>query len=275
MKKTEIVDLELKMLKETIFERYGYDFRHYSKASFKRRTEYFLSKVDCERVSELVPRIINDKSFFESFFYTLCITTTEMFRDPHTFKTIRDKVVPVLRTFPFIKIWSAGCSTGEEAYALAIIMKEEGLASRTQIYATDFNEKALAVAKEGIYPVENMKEHTTNYQQAGGKEPFSDYYHAKSGFAIMDSDLKKNIVFANYNLASDAVFGEMHLILCRNVLIYFNRMLQNRVLNLLSDSLVPSGFLCLGTKESIQFSEIVHEFKQVVKNENIFKLRSR
>lgn len=275
MNRTEIDKLEMDMLKEAIFKRYGYDFRHYSNASFKRRTEHFLSTVDCERVSELIPLIINDKSFFEFFFYTLCITTTEMFRDPHTFKAIRKKVIPVLKTFPFIKVWSAGCSTGEEAYSMAIILKEEGLYDRSHIYATDFNEEALEKAKKGIYPVEKIKEMTANYQQAGGKESFSDYYHSKYSSAIMNKDLKKNIVFANYNLVSDAVFGEMHLILCRNVLIYFDRSLQNHVLNLLSNSLIHRGYLCIGTKESIKFSGIDKKFKQAVKDEKIYKMKGR
>ena len=269
--KTDLEDIELEVLKEAIFRRYGYDFRHYAKASFRRRTEYFLGKTHFERISELVPRIIHDKSFFESFFYTLCITVSEMFRDPFVFKAIRNKVVPMLKTFPFVKVWVAGCATGEEAYTMAILLQEEGFYDRAQIYATDFNEEALDRAKKGIFSIERIKEFTHNYLEAGGKESFSDYYLAKYDSAIMNKELKKNIVFANYNLASDSVFGEMHLILCRNVLIYFDKTLQNRVLGLLNDSMIHNGFLCLGSKESIRFSGVVENFIAFSKKEKIYQ----
>ncbi len=274
LNKTDLTDIELEVLKEAIFRRYGYDFRHYAKASFRRRSEYFLDKTDFTTISELVPRIIHDKSFFESFFYNLCITVSEMFRDPSVFKVIRNKVVPMLRTFPFVKVWVAGCATGEEAYTMAILLQEEGLYHRAQIYATDFNEEALARAKKGIFSIERIKEFTRNYLRAGGRKSFSDYCLARYDSAIMNKELKENIVFANHNLASDSVFGEMHLILCRNVLIYFDKTLQNRVLALLNDSLVHNGFLCLGSKESLYFSEVAASFNAISEGKKIFQKKN-
>lgn len=275
MNKAEIADIEVEVLKESIFRRYGYDFRHYTNASFKRRTEFFLSKTDLESISDLVPGIIHDKSFFESFFYTLCITVTEMFRDPHVFKAIRQKIVPVLKTFPHVKIWIAGCATGEEAYSMAIMLQEESLYDRSQIYATDFNEEALDRAKKGIYSMDNIKEFTSNYQKSGGRSAFSEYYRSKYGSVIFDNKLKKNIVFANHNLASDSVFGEVHLIMCRNVLIYFDSILQNRVLTLFTESIARNGFLCLGTKETISFSDIADKYDIIAKKEKIYQYREK
>lgn len=274
MKDVEIENLEMELLIEAIFKRYGYDFRHYSDASLKRRVKHFLSKTDFKKASEAIPKLIYDRIFFESLLYTISITVTEMFRDAFVYKAIREKVIPFLKTHPFFKIWNAGCATGQEVYSIAIMLKEEGIYDRTQIYATDFNDDALEKAKKGIYPVDCIKEYTRNYQRAGGKEAFSDYYHSKYDSVIMNKGLKKNIVFANHNLATDAVFGEMHLIMCRNVLIYFDGSLQNRALKLFLDSLAHGGFLCLGSKESIRFSEIQGSFKAIDKKGKIYQKKS-
>jgi len=270
MNKSELQDLEIKVLLETIYQRYDYDFRLYSPASIKRRIEHYLGKTDFNNISEMIPSIIYDKSFFESLFYTISIPVTEMFRDPHVFKAIRKEVVPVLKTYPFIKVWIAGCATGEEAYSLAILLKEEGLYDRCQIYATDFNDEALSKAKKGIYPIDKIRQYTENYRKSGGKNPFSNYFQSQYGSVVLDTSLKKNIVFANYNFTTDTIFGEMNLIMCRNVMIYFNKTLQNLVFKLFHESLSSKGFLCIGSKESMSFSDISGKFKQIAKEVKIF-----
>ena len=209
----------------------------------------------------MIPELLHDRAFFEFFLEQFSITVTEMFRDPFVYQSIRTKVIPVLKTYPFIRIWHAGCASGEEAYSLAILLKEERLYDRCTIFATDFNDVALQKASDGIYDVERAKEFTRNYQQAGGVRSFSEYYHAQYGHIVMDQSLKRNITFANHNLVTDGVFTEAHLILCRNVMIYFDKILQNRALTLFRDSLVRGGLLCLGTKESLQFSEVESNFK--------------
>ncbi len=271
MEKAKVEEIEVGLLLEAIFRRYGYDFRNYAKASIKRRIKQFVSKSDCNTVSELIPKLLYDESFFGSLAYDFSITVTEMFRDPTFYKALREKVIPFLKTYPFIKIWHAGCATGEEAYSLAILLKEEGFYDRATIFATDFNDFALRTAEEGIYPIEQIKQYTSNYQKAGGNRSFSEYYHAQYESAIMDNSLKKNITFANHNLVTDSVFGEMHLVLCRNVLIYFDRTLQGRVLKLFSDSLVYDGFLCLGGKESLRFSDVCEKFKEIDKKGKVFQ----
>ncbi len=273
MKKVEIENLEVELLVEAIFKRYGYDFRHYSRASFKRRINNFLGKTSFNKPTEIIPRLLYDKALSASLLYNLSITVTEMFRDPFVYKAIRKNVVGFLETYPFIKVWHAGCATGEEAYSMAILLKEEGLYDRTQIYATDFNDEALEKAKRGIYPVDRIKKYTVNYQKSGGKESFSNYYHSKYDTAIMDKELKKNIVFANHNLSTDAVVGEIHFIMCRNVLIYFNQSLQNRVLKLFFNSLADQGIMCLGTKENILFSDFQEHFKPVNTKARIYQKR--
>jgi chemotaxis protein methyltransferase CheR len=194
-----------------------------------------------------------------------------MFRDPSFYQAIRHSVVPQLRELPYLKIWHAGCSTGEEVYSMAIVLKEEGLYDRTQIYATDMNEVVLRQAREGIFSISHLKQYTTNYQKAGGQESFSDYYSAHYDHVVMDKSLKKRILFSDHNLATDGVFGEMNLIMCRNVLIYFDRDLQNRVFKLFRDSLCDGGYLCLGSKESIRLSTHSHVFNDIVKEEKIYQ----
>ncbi|HPQ67499.1 MAG TPA: protein-glutamate O-methyltransferase CheR [bacterium] len=271
MKELEIENIEINLLLEAIFQRCGYDFRSYARASVERRIRQFLSESQCEKISEMIQLVLWDETFCSRLIQQFSISVTEMFRDPAIYLAIRRDVIPLLRTYPHIKIWHAGCATGEEAYSLAIILKEEGLFKRTTIFATDFNDSTLDRAKNGIYSIETIKEATRNYQIAGGRSSFSEYYHSKYNAAAIDASLKRRITFANHNLVTDHVFGEMHLIFCRNVLIYFNRELQNRVLKLFSESLVHGGFLCLGLKESIDFTDAVEDFEVVDKKMRIYK----
>ena len=271
MKKTENENIEIELLIEAIYKKYGYDFRHYSRSSLKRRILYRMNSSNLKSISEMLHRVLYDLKFFEKLLLDLSVNVTEMFRDPFFYKDLRKEVIPVLKTYPFLKIWHAGCATGEEVYSFAIILKEEGLYDRTQIYATDFNEVILHKAKQGIIPLDQIKDYTSNYQQAGGKESFSNYYTAKYDSALIDQSLKKNIVFSDHNLATDGVFGEMNLIMCRNVLIYFQKELQNRAIGLFRESLCHLGFLCLGSKESLMFSEYEKNFEAVAKKSKIFR----
>jgi chemotaxis protein methyltransferase CheR len=273
MRKDEVEKLEIELFLNAIYQRYGYDFRHYTKASIRRRVRHLASKYRYERISAMLPAILYDESFAQTAIFDFSITVTEMFRDPDFYKALREQVVPYLRTFPFIKAWVAGCATGEEVYSLAIMLHEEDLYQRTTLFATDFNDVALHKAREGIYPLTSIRQYTANYQAAGGVRSFADYYHADYDSAILDPTLKSNITFANHNLVTDGVFGKMHLILCRNVLIYFDKSLQNQVLMLLHDSLVRGGFLCLGTKETVQFSSVQDEFKVSDERQKLYQKR--
>lgn len=265
------INIEVSLFLEAIFQKYGYDFREYSKAHIKRRILHRVSTSRFNSISEMQHKVLNDDEFFEQILKDFSINVTEMFRDPSFYLKFREEVIPILKTYPFVKIWHAGCSTGEEVYSMAIILKEEGLYDRCQIYATDFNQIVIQKAKEGIYPINKIKEYTYNYQKAGGINSFSDYYTAKYESVILDADLKKNIVFADHNLVSDKVFAEVHLLICRNVLIYFNKKLQDKVIRLFKDSLIPGGYLGLGSKESIRFSDSFHHFDTVDDDEKIYK----
>jgi len=271
MDQLETQNIELQLLLQAIYLKYGYDFRNYSKASIKRRVLHSLVKERFSNISAMQHKLLYDVSFFERLLLDMSINVTEMFRDPSFYLALKKNVVPELKKYPFLKIWHAGCSTGEEVYSMAIILKEEGLYDRTQIYATDMNELALKKAKNGIFDISRLKQYTANYQKAGGLESFSDYYVADDKQVIMDKSLKKNILFSDHNLATDGVFGEMNLIMCRNVLIYFNRELQNRVFRLFFESLCTDGFLCIGSKESIRFSDSSDAFEDVLKNEKIYR----
>ena len=221
----------------------------------------------------MIPEILWDESTFERMLQGFSITVTEMFRDPPVYLSIRKNVIPVLKTYPYIRIWHAGAATGEEVYSMAILLKEEGIYNRTTIFATDFNDLALENAKKGIYPLRNIKDFTANYQKAGGNNSFADYYRAQYQSVIFDAALQENITFANHNLATDSVFGEMHLILCRNVLIYFDRTLQDRVLSIFRDSLLYNGFLCLGGKETLHFSKVQKDFMEFAAKEKIYQCK--
>lgn len=264
-------NIEFDLLLQAIYRKYGYDFRNYSKASIRRRIRNRISQSNLKTISEMQHKLLYDQQFFSTLLLDLTINVTEMFRDPSFFKTLRESVVPELKEQPFIKIWHAGCSSGEEVYSAAIILKEEGLYRRSLIYATDANEAVLGKAKSGIFAIDRMKDYTLNYTKAGGRTSFAEYYTARYDNAIMESSLKKNIVFSHHNLATDSVFGEMDLIICRNVLIYFNRDLQERVFKLFWESLRQGGFLCLGSKETIRFSSYSDNFENVVQNEKIYR----
>jgi len=270
----EIENIELELFLEALFRRYGYDFRHYARASVRRRARHILTTLGENRLSNLIPLLIHDEAVANQIIYDFSITVTEMFRDPEFYQALRQSVAPYLETYPFFKVWVAGCATGEEVYSLAILLQEEGLYERATIYATDFNETALKKAKEGIYPLQEVQQYTSNYQKSGGLRSFSDYYHAEYNSAIMNPALKANLTFAHHNLVTDGVFSEVQLVLCRNVLIYFDRSLQNWVLTTLSNSLSRNGFLCLGTKETLEFSAVYDQFRPANLQERIYQKRT-
>jgi chemotaxis protein methyltransferase CheR len=264
-------DIETHLFIEAIKIKYGYNFSEYSRAHIKRRIRNRLLKSGMDNIMELTHRVLEDDGFFKDVLLDFSINVTEMFRDPPFFKYLRESIIPVLQSYPQIKIWHAGCSSGEEVYSMAIMLKECGLYDRCQIYATDFNEKILEKAKDGIYTLEAIKEYTKNYILAGGTHSFSDYYLAKYDNAILDQDLKKNITFAEHNLVTDGSFGEMNLIICRNVLIYFNQSLQNRVDGLFLESLVKGGYLCLGSKETLAYSNVVAKFEPISEEFKVYR----
>ncbi|MFC0213664.1 CheR family methyltransferase [Paenibacillus chartarius] len=263
--------LETELLLQALYERCGYDFRQYARSSLLRRLHFVRQKAGLAHLSDMIPKLLYDDAFAGELLHGLSVTVTEMFRDPEFFLELRSKVIPLLKTYPFVKIWHAGCATGEEVYSMAIVLKEEGFYDRVQIYATDMNQESLHIAQEGIYGLDSIRKFTLNYQRSGGRSSFSDYYHAKYQMGKMHDDLKRNIVFSQHNLATDHSFGEMHLILCRNVLIYFDKQLQNQVFRLFNGSLAPRGFLCIGSKESIEFSGIEPEFEAVSAKWRIFR----
>ena len=269
--KGEITDFEIKLLIEAIQFRYGYDFSHYAQASLTRRIANCLKKCELKNISELIPKIIHNVDYFDLLLREISVTVTEMFRDPLVFKVLRDKIVTQLKTYSRVNIWHAGCATGEEAYSLAIMLKEEGLLARSQIYATDFNNHSLAIAKQGIYKADKIPLFTKNYLLAGGKASFADYYQAKHSHAIMHDELKRHMTFAHHNLIKDQCFAQMHLIICRNVLIYFDRPLQDAVLALFHQSLLHRGYLLLGDKESLEFSNKKNCFTAIAKEQRIFQ----
>jgi chemotaxis protein methyltransferase CheR len=268
------IDIELKLLMEAIFLKYSYDFRNYTGASQKRRVRYALEQLRLPNVSALQERVLHDPTVFAQLLQYLTIPVSEMFRDPSYFLTLRQQVVPVLQTYPSVKVWVAGCSTGEEAWSLAIMLREEGLLERTQIYATDINPISLDKARQGIFPMEAVRGYTANYQRAGGRQAFSDYYTAAYDAARFDPSLCANAVFADHSLATDSVFAETQLVSCRNVLIYFNRALQDRALGLFHESLCHRGFLGLGAKESIDFSSFSTRFDTLARAERIYRKAS-
>ncbi len=265
------LDIELRLLMEAIYAKYSHDFRHYSGASLKRRVQHALKQLDCETISQLQSKVLHDPTVFGQLLDILTIPFTEMFRDPTYWLALRAQVVPLLRTYPSLKVWVAGCATGEEVFSLAILLHEEGLLERTMIYATDINPSVLDKAGLGIFPIAGVRQHTANYQAAGGTAAFSDYYSAAYGAARFDPELIRNVTFADHSLATDTVFSETHFISCRNVLIYFNRELQNRALGLFHDSLCHRGFLGLGSKESLDFSAFSDHFEPVARRERIFR----
>jgi chemotaxis protein methyltransferase CheR len=267
-------DIELRLLLDAIYLRYHYDFRAYATPSLKRRLRSAMSRFGFETLSQLQDRVLNEPALFPGLLDFLTVHVSEMFRDPSYYRALREKVVPVLRTYPSLKIWVAGCSAGEEAYSLAILLHEEGLLARSLIYATDINPRALQRAEAGVFELQHIAGFTENHRGSGGKVSLSDYYTAAYGSAVFDKTLKKHIVFSDHSLATDSVFAEVQLISCRNVLIYFDRVLQSRAVGLFRDALCHNGFLGIGVKESLRFSGHADAFVAVSIDERIYKRRS-
>jgi chemotaxis protein methyltransferase CheR len=265
--------LEMDLLLEAIQRRYGYDFRGYATASLRRRLWHRVYGENLETLSGLQERILHQPPAMERLLRDLSINVTEMFRDPGFYRSLRERVFPLLRTHPFIRVWNAGCSTGEESYSLAIALREEGLLERTRIYATDIDSEALARASAGTFPLERMQRYTENYLRAGGTEAFSSYYVADGDSARFDPSLVDGIVLAQHNLVTDGSFNEFHLIVCRNVMIYFGSALQEDVLQLFGDSMSRFGILALGRKESIRRSRHAEEYEPLDEAEKIFRRR--
>jgi chemotaxis protein methyltransferase CheR len=263
--------IEVDLLMEGVYRHYGFDFRSYAYSSLKRRLWKRIAAEGLSSVSELQDRVLHDPAMMEKLLLDLSINVSSMYRDPSFYKAFREKVVPVLRTYPYVRVWHAGCSTGEEVYSMAILLEEEGLYERSRIYATDINEVVLQTAKNGIYPVDKMQEYTQNYLRAGGARAFSDYYVAKYDAAIFSSSLTRNVVFSQHNLVTDRSFAEFNVILCRNVMIYFDRKLQDRVHSLFYDSLVQFGYLGLGSKESLRFSKYEHCYEEIDARDKIYR----
>jgi len=269
--KLDLEALEIKLLTEGIYEHYGFDFRDYSLPSMKRRIWKRIYAEGLSTVSGLQEKVLHDAGTMERLLLDLSINTTAMFRDPTFYLAFRQKVVPTLRTYPFVRIWHAGCSTGEEVYSMAMLLQEEGLYERCRIYATDINETVLQRAKEGIFPLSSMQENTSNYIAAGGTGNFSQYYTARYDHAIFRPSLRENVVFAQHNLVTDASFNQFNVIFCRNVLIYFNSELQDRVQKLFLNSLETFGILGLGKKETIKYTTIADSYEEIDAEERIYR----
>ena len=266
--------LEIRLLLEAIYQKSGYDFRGYASAHIKRRLDHVRARNSIPSFCEMIRRLIYDAGFFDEILQALSINVTEMFRDPEFYRAVRKSVVPHLKTYPFIKVWHAGCAAGQEVYSMAILLDEEGMRERTQIYATDINPQVLEAARRGIYPLESVRQYTANYQKSGGQASFADYYTAGYESVAIAADLKKNVLFSPHNLVTDGIFGEMNVIFCRNVLIYFGDDLQDNVVKLFLDSLCNGGFLCLGSKESLRFSAHADAFDVVDAREKIYRKRT-
>jgi chemotaxis protein methyltransferase CheR len=267
----DVEEIEVALLLEAIYRRYGFDFREYAPASLKRRLWRRANAEGLSTLSALQERVLHDPGCMERLLLDLSINVTAMFRDPTFYVSFRENVAPLLRTYPFTRIWIAGCSTGEEVYSLAIVLQEEGLLERCRIYATDINEAVLDRARLGVFPLDKMREYTDNYLQAGGKRAFSEYYLASYDGAVFDRALAENVVFAQHNLVSDGAFNEFHVIVCRNVMIYFDRALQSRVLELFHESLIRLGVIALGHKETLRFSPIADQYEELDPLERIWK----
>jgi chemotaxis protein methyltransferase CheR len=266
-----VEDLEIQLLLDGILHRYGYDFRHYAAASLRRRIRSIVEKEHVPSISALQERILREPGCMARFITSLSVPVTSMFRDPSFYRALRSEVVPVLRTYPFVRIWHAGCSTGEEVYSLAILLVEENLYDRCRIYATDLSDATLQRATKGIYDLSRMRDYTHNYQLFGGQRDFSSYYTADHERVIFSPRLRKNIVFSQHNLVSDGPFNEFNLILCRNVMIYFDRTLRDQVLRLLDSSLCHFGVLGIGRKETLEFSSIAPRYSELTSRIRLYR----
>jgi chemotaxis protein methyltransferase CheR len=264
-------EVEYRLLVDAIYHMYHYDFRGYAVASLKRRLRPAMLRFDCRTLSQLQDRLLNEPEFFASLLNFLTVPVSEMFRDPTYFRALREQVVPLLRTYPSLKVWVAGCSTGEEVYSLAILLREEGLLERSLIYATDINPQSLQKAEAGVYDIDRIAAFTDSHQRSGARSSLSDYYVAAYGRAVFDKSLRRRVVFSDHSLATDSVFAEVQLVSCRNVLIYFNRSLQDRALRLFREALCRKGFLGIGSKESLRFSAEANHFGDFVRQERIYQ----
>ncbi|WP_046216095.1 CheR family methyltransferase [Paenibacillus wulumuqiensis] len=264
-------NIEIDLLLEGVHRLYGYDFRNYARASLTRRIWHHIHAENLKSVSALQEKILHDRSCFERFVQNLSIPVTEMFRDPQLFRMFREKVIPLLRTYPYIRIWHAGCSTGEEVYSMAILLHEEGLLDKARIYATDMNNRSLQQAREGVFGIDRMQLYTKNYLEAGGTRSFSEYYTAKYQSVIFQPFLRKHIIFAEHNLATDRSFNEFNVIFCRNVMIYFDDKLRERVHGLFHESLSRFGILVLGSKESMQFTGYSDSYEPLDRLEKVYR----
>lgn len=267
----DINDEEIEEVLQLVNGQYGYDFTHYSRASMHRRITRFINVAGYRNMHDLKNHLSNDKSVFDFFLQRITVNVTEMFRDPEFYKVIRKQVIPIIASYPSIKIWHAGCSSGEEVFSMAIILHEAGLLNRSKIYATDINPHNIEKAKIGILPLDVMKEYVSNYIQSGGEHDFASYYTAGYDHALISKNLRSNIIFSQHNLVTDQVFNEFQLIFCRNVMIYFDRELQNKVIHLFHNSLSPLGYLALGIKESLLFSDLKNKFDVVSHQDKIFR----
>jgi len=264
-------DLEIDLLLEAIFRLSGFDFRQYNRSSISRRISNRMRMDNIPTISRVLEKVIHENGFLEQLLNDFSINVTEMFRNPSFFNAFRQEVIPYLRDYPEIRIWHAGCATGEEVFSMAILLQEEGLMDKAVIYATDMNEQVLEKAKKGVFPINKMQAYTKNYMLAGGQHAFSEYYKIDYQYAYFHPSLLKNIIFAQHNLVTDQSFNEFHVIMCRNVLIYFSSELQNKVHYLFSESLSNNGFLCLGDKETIRFEDIIPKYKEIVGDEKIYQ----
>ena len=264
-------EIEFHLLIEAIYYLYHYDFRGYAAASLRRRVKTAMVRFGCQTLSQLQDRVMHEPAIFPVLLDHLTVQVSEMFRDPGYFRALREQVVPLLRTYPSLKVWVAGCSAGEEAYSLAILLREEGILSKALIYATDINPHTLQRAEAGVYPIDRIAGFTMNHRESGAGSSLSDYYTAAYGRAIFDKSLRDHIVFSDHSLATDSVFAEVQLVSCRNVLIYFNRELQDRALKLFHESLCRNGFLGIGSKESLRFSSHNEVFQPFVREERIYQ----
>jgi chemotaxis protein methyltransferase CheR len=267
-------DVEFKLFIDAVYHIYHYDFRGYAPASLRRRLKTAMNRFDCRTLSQLQDKVVHDPAVFPALLDFLTVQVSEMFRDPAYFLALREQVVPLLRTYPWLKVWVAGCSAGEEAYSFAILLHEEGLLSKTIIYATDINTGTLQKAAAGVYGIERIAGFTANHHKSGARSSLSDYYSAAYGRAVFNKSLKDHIVFSDHSLATDSVFAEVQLVSCRNVLIYFNRTLRDRALGLFSEALCRRGFLGIGAKESLRFSAQADAFVEFAPAERIYQKRA-
>lgn len=267
----KVEDIEIRLLLDALYHRYHYDFRNYAMSSIRRRLRQARADLNCATISALQERVLHDPDVMPRMLRYLTVQVSEMFRDPSYFLAIREKVVPHLRTYPSLKVWIAGCSTGEELYSLVILFREEGLEDRTLFYATDINPEALAQAEAGVYHLERVRQFTENHRLAGGVTSLSDYYQTGYDRCVLDKSLRRKVVFSDHSLVTDQVFGEMQFVSCRNVMIYFDRDLQDRAVGLFKDALPRNGFLGLGAKETLRFSDHASAFREFVPSEKIYQ----